>query len=213
LTRGDCSTEDRIAVLSTYAIRDYYRGVILSVGDFDFHEMAGLYCLVVIERDPFLEIVRDETLVPEPIRATFPQFQTLVGLDNSVWYEAAAGVDSTNAGFSVGIPTQGIDYNLSLQIWLTGIQIDIDGDGVWEHTQTCADTDPGALADCAGSEDNPVYTFEYETRAFHPFTIRTLWEGQAVDETGQVLNIAPGLLMNEHIFDWETVEVRSSLDD
>ena len=30
--------------------------------------------------------------------------------------------------------------------------------------------------------------------------------------TGEVLNIDPGLLFNEHTFDWETVEVRSSLD-
>lgn len=212
LTRGDCSTEDRIAVLSTYAVRDYHRGVTLSVGDFDFHERAGLYCLVVIERDPWLELVRDESLVPEPVRATYPQFRTLVGLDNSVWYDVAAGVDGTNGGFSVGIPTQGVDYNLTLQIWLTGIEIDIDGDGVWEYTQSCTGTGVGDLESCAGSEEDPVYAFEYETRAFHPFTIRALWAGQAVDETGQLLDIAPGLLLNEFTFDWETVEVRSSLD-
>ena len=65
---------------------------------------------------------------------------------------------------------------------------------------------------CSGSPENPVFTFEYDTRAFHPFTIRTHWAGIAVDETGQVLNIDPGMLLNEYTFDWETVEVRSSLD-
>jgi hypothetical protein len=33
-----------------------------------------------------------------------------------------------------------------------------------------------------------------------------------VDPNGIVLDIDPNLLMNEYTFDWETVEVRSSLD-
>ena len=213
LTRGDCSTDDRLAVLATSGIRDARTGQVLQAGDFDLHDLGGLYCLVVITRDPLQELVEDQSLVPDPVRATFPQFTTLVGLDNSVWYDVAPGENRTTDGFGIAIPTAGADYNLTLQIWLAGIQIDIDGDGNLEYDQLCPGTDPGQLAACAGSELDPVYTFQYETRAFHPFTIRTVWAGLAVDETGQILNIAPGVLFNEFTFDWETVEVRSSLDD
>jgi hypothetical protein len=212
LTRDDCSTDERIAVLATSATRDARTGALLNQGDFDLHDVGGLYCLVVIVRDPWLELVRDESLVPQPIRATYPQYRTLVGLDNQVWYEVAADQNPTNEGFAVSIPTMGNDYNLTLQIWLAGIRVDIDGDGVWEYANDCAGASQQDLAACAGSLENPVYTFEYETRAFHPFTIRTHWAGIAVDETGQVLNIDPGMLLNEYTFDWETVEVRSSLD-
>lgn len=212
LTRGDCSTEDRIAVLSTAASYDARTGEILGTGDYDLHDLGGLYCLVVISRDPWLEIVRDQSLVPEPVRATYPQSRTLVGLDNSVWYDVAAGLNPTSEGFSIDLPTAGISYNLTLQIWLAEILIDTNGDGEWDFSKTCPDRDPETLALCAGSLDNPVYAFEYETRAFHPFTIQTRWGGQAVDPNGIVLDIHPNLLLNEYTFDWETVEVRSSLD-
>jgi hypothetical protein len=212
VARGDCSTEDRIAVLSSHAIRDAYLGAVNIAGDFDDEDRRGLYCLVVIERDPWLDLVEDESLVPEPVRATFPQFRTLVGLENSVWYDVVAGEEPTNDGFSIGLPTAGIDYNLTLAIWLTEIRVDIDGDGDWDFIRECPGTDPDQLEACAGSAENPVYTFEYENRAFHPFTIETRWGGQAVDADGLVLDIDPELLFNEYTFDWETVEVRSSLD-
>ncbi|MFW2383512.1 MAG: hypothetical protein ACN4GZ_17290, partial [Acidimicrobiales bacterium] len=210
--RDDCSTEDLIGVLATSVVFDSRNTVSISTGNFDDHDIGNLYCLVVIERDPWLEIVRDSALVPEPIRATFPQFRTLVGLENSVWYDVAAGDDLTSGGFTVDIPTTGNSYRLTLNIWLSGIRVDIDGDGEWEFNKTCSGSDADTLTPCAGSAENPVYTFEYETRAFHPFTIQTLWAGRAVDPAGNVLNIDPGLLLNEHTFDWETVEVRSSLD-
>lgn len=212
IARGDCSTEDRIAVMSSHAIRDAYLGTVVESSDFDADERLGRYCLVVIERDPWLDLVEDESLVPEPVRATFPQFRTLVGLENSVWYDVVAGEDPTNDGFSIGLPTAGIDYNLTLTIWLTEIRVDIDGDGNWDFIRECPGTDPGQLEACAGSAENPVYTFEYENRAFHPFTIETRWGGQAIDADGLILDIDPELLFNEYTFDWETVEVRSSLD-
>jgi hypothetical protein len=210
VARGDCSTEDRIAVLSSHAIRDAYLGEVKVAGDYD--ERLGRYCLVVIERDPWLDLVEDESLVPEPIRATFPHFRTLVGLENRVWYDVAAGDDPTNDGFSVDLPTAGIDYNLTLTIWLTEIRVDIDGDGVWDFSRECPGIHPDQLEACAGSVDNPLLTFEYENRAFLPFTIETRWGGQAIDPNGITLDIDPNLLMNEYTFDWETVEVRSSLD-
>jgi hypothetical protein len=210
--RDDCSTEELIGVLATSAVHDARTSLTISTGNFDAHDIGNLYCLVVIERDPWLEIVRDSALVPEPIRATFPQFRTLVGLENSVWYDVAEGDDLAAGGFTVDIPTTGNTYRLTLNIWLSGIRVDTDGDGDWEFNKTCSGTDPVTLTPCAGSAENPVYTFEYETRAFHPFTIQTLWAGLAVDPAGNILNIDPGLLLNEHAFDWETVEVRSSLD-
>jgi len=206
--REDCSTEEMVGVLATAVVRDAYRQVPISIGSFDEHDIGGLYCLVVIEREPWLEIVRDEALIPEPVRATFPQFRTIVGLENQIWYEVAPGVNPTAGGFSVAIPTAGNPYNLSLTVWLTGVRIDIDGDGEWEYDNRCT----GDLVTCTGSPDSPIYTFQYETRALHDFTIQTLWAGQAVGPTGEVLNISPGLLLNEHTFGWETVEVRSSLD-
>ncbi|MCP4964280.1 MAG: hypothetical protein GY926_03495, partial [bacterium] len=210
--RDDCSTEDLIGVLATSIVFDSRTAVSISTGSFDDHDIGNLYCLVVIERDPWLEIVSDSALVPEPVRATFPQFRTLVGLENSVWYDVAEGDDLTSGGFTVDIPTTGNSYRLTLNIWLSGIRVDIDGDGEWDFDKTCPGSDAGTLAPCAGSAENPVYTFEYETRAFHRFTIQTLWAGLAVDPAGNVLNIDPGLLLNEHTFDWETIEVRSSLD-
>ena len=212
IARGDCSTEDRIAILSSHAIRDAYLGEVDIAGDFDDADRRGLYCLIVIERDPWLDLVKDESLVPDPIRATFPQFRTLVGLENSVWYDVAGGDDPTSDGFSVDLPTAGIDYNLTLTIWLTEIRVDIDGDGLWDFTRECPGTDPDQLETCAGSADNPIFTYEYENRAIHPFTIETRWGGQAIDPNGIALDIDPNLLMNEYTFDWETVEVRSSLD-
>ncbi len=206
--RDDCSTDEMIGVLSTASVHDAFRGVRIETGSFDDHDIGGLYCLVVIERDPWLEIVRDEALIPEPVRATFPQFRTLVGLENRVWYEVGPGADPVTGGFHVAIPTAGNDYDLTLNVWLTGIRVDIDGDGRWELDRTCA----ADLEPCTGSADAPIFTFEYETRALHTFTIQTLWAGQAFGPTGEVLNISPGLLRNEHTFDWETVEVRSSLD-
>jgi len=206
--RDDCSTEEMIGVLSTASIRDAFRGVTVETGSFDEHDIGGLYCLVVIERDPWLEVVHDSALIPEPVRATFPRYRTLVGLENSVWYEVAEGYDATNGGFAVSIPTDGNDYNLTLDVWLTGIRVDTDGDGDWEYDRACS----GGLMACTGSADDPFYTFEYQARAFHTFTIQTRWAGQAFGPTGEVLNIDPGLLFNEHTFDWETVEVRSSLD-
>jgi hypothetical protein len=211
--RDDCSTDDMIGVLSTAAVRDAYRRLTIETGSFDDHDIGGLYCLVVIERDPWLELVEDEALIPEPVRATFPQFRTLVGLENSVWYEVAPGENATAGGFSVGIPTQGNDYTLNLSIWLTGIRFDIDGDGDWEYDHSCLGDAPDSLAPCVGSAESPVFTFEYEARAFHAFTMQTVWAGQAVGPTGEILNIDPGLLFNEYTFDWETVEVRSSLDE
>lgn len=207
MARGDCSDGDRLAVLSTAAIRDVYRGVTLSIGDFDIHDIGGLYCLVIITRDSLYERLEDEERIPEPLRATFPQTRTLVGLENSVWYDVAEGVDPINGGFDLGIPTAGNDYFLDLDIWLAGVEIDINGDGYPEFRISCTDS-----AACTGSLDDPLYTFEYETRAFHNFTIRTLWAGIAVDEIGTVLNIEPGMMGNAFTFDWETVEVRSSLD-
>lgn len=213
IARDDCSTDDMIAVLSTSAVRDAYRGLTLSVGSFDDHDLGGLYCLVVIQRDPWLELVEDQALVPDPVRATFPQLRTLVGLDNSVWYEVATGDNLTNGGFSVTIPTAGNDYSLTLDIWLAGIRVDIDGDGIWEFEKSCSGSTADVLEPCAGSAEDPVYTFEYQTRAFHAFTIQTLWAGQAVGPAGEILNIDPGLLLNDYTFDWETAEVRSSLDN
>ena len=87
--RDDCSTEEMIGVLATAAVRDAFRGITIDTGSFDDHDIGGLYCLVVIERDPWLELVEDEAFIPEPVRATFPQFRTLVGLENRVWYEVA----------------------------------------------------------------------------------------------------------------------------
>lgn len=210
LARGDCSTDDQIAVLSTAAVYDARIGRILQQGDFDFHDIGGLYCLVVIERDPWLQRIEDQALVPEPVRATFPQTRTLVGLENRAWYEVAAGDSRTSDGFELDLPTAGATYHLTLEIWLTEIRIDVDGDGSWDFTKTCPNLE--LLELCAGSLDNPVYTFQYETRAFHPFTIQTNWGGRATDGAGNVLDIDPGLLLNSSTFDWETVEVRSSLD-
>ena len=207
VARDDCSTDEMIGVLSTASVRDAFRGVTMETGNFDDHDIAGLYCLVVIERDPFLEIVHDSALIPEPVRATFPQYRTLVGLENRVWYEVAPGSDPTTGGFSVSIPTHGNNYNLTLDVWLSGIRVDIDGDGDWEYDDGC--THP---VSCIGSPDNPIFTFEYETKALHTFTIQTVWAGQAFGPAGEVLNINPGVLLNEHTFNWETVEVRSSLD-
>jgi hypothetical protein len=207
--RDDCSTDEMIGVLATATVRDAFRRIDIATGSFDEHDIGGLYCLVVIERDPWLEIVRDEALIPAPVRATFPQFRTLVGLENHVWYEVEAGGQPTDGGFAVGIPTAGNDYNLTLDVWLTGVRVDTDGDGIWDFERSCTDADTQA---CTGSPDQPIYTFEYESRALHRFTIQTLWAGQALGPTGEVLNISPGLLLNEHTFDWETVEVRSSLN-
>jgi hypothetical protein len=206
--RDDCSTDEMIGVLSTASVRDAYRGVNLETGSFDDHDIAGLYCLVVIEREPWLEIVRDNALIPEPQRATFPQFRTLVGLENRVWYEVAPGLNPVTGGFSVAIPTTGNDYGLTLDVWLTGVRIDIDGDDIWDLSRECAD-EP---TNCVGSEQDPVFLFEYELRGLHAFTIQTIWAGQATGPTGEVLNINPGMLLNDFAFDWETVEVRSSLD-
>ncbi len=206
--REDCSTDDLVGVLATAAVRDAYRQIPISTGSFDEHDIGGLYCLVVIEREPWLEIVRDEALIPEPVRATFPQFRTIVGLENQIWYEVGPAANPTSGGFSVAIPTAGNSYDLDLTVWLTGVRIDTNGDGEWEYANRCRDD----IAACTGSADSPIYTFEYTTRALHSFTIQTLWAGQAVGPTGEVLNISPGLLLNEHTFAWETVEVRSSLD-
>lgn len=207
VTRGDCSDDQRIAVLATSAVRDVFLGDTLSTGDFDIHDMGDLYCLVVITRDNLYERLQAEDHVPEPIRASFPQTRTLVGLQNSVWYDVAVGLDPASGGFGLAIDTAGADYILDLDIWLAGIEIDINGDGEWDYTTACDD-----LASCAGSLEEPVYTFAYEARALHTFTIRTLWAGIAVDEIGTVLNIEPGMMGNELTYDWETVEVRSSLD-
>lgn len=212
LARGDCSTEDQLAVLSTAAVYDARIGRILQQGDFDFHDIGGLYCLVVVERDPWLQRIEDQALVPEPVRSTYPRNRTLVGLGNRAWYDVAAGTNRTNDGFELDLPTAGADYHLTLEIWLTEIRIDIDGDGSWDFTKACPDPDPELLGRCAGSLDNPAYTFEYEARAFHPFTIQTNWGGRATDGAGNVLDIDPSLLLNSYTFDWETVEVRSSLD-
>ncbi|MDJ0924144.1 MAG: hypothetical protein QNJ77_06235 [Acidimicrobiia bacterium] len=212
IARGDCSSEDRIAVLASYAVRDAFLGQTSRSWDFDFEDRNGLYCLVVIERDPWLDLVRDRSYVPPPIRATYPQYRTLVGLDNHVWYDVLAGTDRTRDGFSVDLPTSGISYSLTLDIWLTEIRVDIDSDGSWDLVRECPDPDPEILELCAGSVDSPVYTFQYESRALHPFTIETRWSGQAVDPDGIVLEIDPNLLMNQYTFGWETVEVRSSLD-
>ena len=65
--RDDCSTDELIGVLSTAAVHDAFRGARIEVGSFDAHDEGGLYCLVVIERDPWLEIVHDEALIPEPV--------------------------------------------------------------------------------------------------------------------------------------------------
>jgi hypothetical protein len=212
LARGDCSTDDQIAVLSTAAAYDARIGRILQRGDFDLHDIAGLYCLVVIERDPWLQRIEDQALVPQPVRATFPSTRTLVGLANRTWYDVADDDNRTTDGFDLDLPTAGADYHLTLEIWLTRIQVDVDGDGAWDFTKTCPDPDAELLDLCAGSLDDPVYTFEYETRAFHPFTIQTNWGGRATDDAGNVLDIDPSLLRNAATFDWETVEVRSSLD-
>ena len=212
IARGDCSTDQRIGVLSSHAVRDAFLGEFTFAGDFDFEDRNGLYCLVVIERDPWLDLIRDRSLVPEPVRATYPQLRTLVGLDNRVWYDVAPGTDKVQDGFSIALETEGIDYSLTLDIWLTEIRVDIDGDGNWDYVEECPDPDPEMLDLCAGSVDDPVFTFEYEIRAFHPFTIETRWGGLAIDPDGIALDIDPNLLMNQYTFDWETVEVRSSLD-
>ena len=212
VARGDCSTEERIGVLSSHAIRDAYLGDITLARDFDFEDRSGLYCLVVIERDPWLDLIRDQSYVPEPVRATYPEQRTLVGLDNRVWYDVAPGIDRVRDGFSVTIETAGIDYNLTLEIWLTEIRVDTDGDGVWDFVKECPATDPELLDLCAGSVDDPILTFNYENRAFHPFAIETRWGGLAIDPDGIALDIDPNLLLNQYTFDWETVEVRSSLD-
>lgn len=205
---GDCSDGDQLAVFAQYGVRDIFRGATEVTSDYDVSYRLGNYCLVVLVRDDVDEYLSGGTYVPEPIRATLPQFRTLVGLENSVWYDVTHGENPTDRSFRLGIDTAGADYYLDVHIWLSGIQIDIDGDGNPESTRTCED-----VALCPGTEDDPVYTFEYEIRAIHPFTIRTLWTGYAEDEVGTVLNIEPGLMWNEFTFDWETVEVRSSLDD
>jgi len=204
---GDCSDDDQVAVFALYGTRDVYRDITSLTSDFDVSWRLGNYCLVVVDEEDARDRLRGDTHVPDPIRATFPQFRTLVGLENSVWYDVADGLDPSNGGFTLAIETAGADYLLDVQIWLAGISIDIDGDGEWEYNHTCEDS-----ATCTGSLEDPIYTFEYETRAFHTFTIRTLWAGYAVDEAGLILSIEPGMMWNEHTFDWETVEVRSSLD-
>ena len=212
IARGDCSTDERIAVLSSHATRDAFLGEVTLAGDFDFEDRSGLYCLVVIERDPWHDLIRDQSYVPEPVRATYPELRTLVGLDNRVWYDVAPGVDRVRDGFSLAIETAGIDYNLTLEIWLAEIRVDTDGDGTWDFAKQCPATDTEQLDLCAGSVDTPIFTFQYENRAFHPFTIETRWGGLAVDPDGIALDIDPNLLMSQYTFDWETVEVRSSLD-
>ncbi|MGA9596758.1 MAG: hypothetical protein WBV06_11405 [Acidimicrobiia bacterium] len=204
---GDCSDGDQLAIFAQYASQDVFRHVTAVTSDYDVSYRLGHYCLVVVNQNDVRDHLHGDEYVPEPVRATFPQSRTLVGLENSVWYDVADGSDPTDGGFALTIDTAGADYLLNVQIWLSGIQIDIDGDGEWDYTSSCADT-----AACPGSLENPVYTFAYETRALHLFTIRTLWAGVATDRAGNVLNVEPGMMWNEHTFDWETVEVRSSLD-
>ena len=72
--------------------------------------------------------------------------------------------------------------------------------------------DATTLTDCGGSADDPLFVFEYEERAFHHFVIEGRWAGQAIDENGLVHILDPDFLAVQYTFDWETVEVRSSLD-
>lgn len=209
---GSCTDEDRIGVRAIDVLWDARSETIGSYGDIGLHEYPDRYCIEIIDIDRWRQTIRASDFLPKPVRATYPQFRTLVGLANEVWYEVAAGEQRYIDGFYVELPTAGTTYNINVSIWLEEIAIDIDGDGVWDRTVTCSAGDTESLTDCGGSLEDPIFTFEYEQRAFHHFIIESRWAGEAIDEEGIVHILDPDYLAVQHVFDWETVEVRSSLD-
>ncbi len=207
-----CTDENRIGVLSIDALWDARRGTIGSFGDIGLHEYSDRYCVEIVDVDRWRQIIRASDYLPRPVRATYPQFRTLVGLENRVWYDVAPGNDRYVDGFHVSLPTPGTTYEIDVSIWLQEVAIDIDGDGHWDHTATCSTGDASSLTDCGGTADHPLLTFEYDERAYHRFVIESRWAGRAIDEDGLVHVLDPNFLAVQYTFDWETVEVRSSLD-
>lgn len=188
---GPCTDENRIGVRAIDALWDARLGTIGSFGDIGLHEYADRYCLEIITRDRWRDIVEASDYLPKPVRATYPRFRTLVGLDNNVWYDVATGSNRYTDGFDLQLPTAGVTYDLTVTIWLAEIRIDIDGDGTYEYTATCSTGDAATLTDCGGSLDNPIYTFDYPLRAFHPFTIETRWPAEPSTKTASPTSSTP----------------------
>lgn len=207
-----CTDDTRIGVRAIDAIWDARQGTVGSYGSIGIHEYPDRFCVEVIDIDGWRQMIDAGDYLPTPIRATYPQFRTLVGLDNQVWYEVTEGEERYIDGFYIALPTPGITYNVTVDVWLEELAIDVDGDGVWDHTVTCSTGDADSLTDCGGSLDDPLFEFAYEHRAFHTFTIESRWAGTAIDEHGIVHTLDPNHLTRQYTFDWETVEVRSSLD-
>lgn len=207
-----CTDEERIGVKSIDALWDARRGTIGSFGEIGIHEYSDRYCIEIVDADRWRQIIRASDFLPRPVRATYPQYRTLVGLENRAWYEVDPGDDRYVDGFHVSLPTAGTTYEIDVNIWLEEVAIDIDGDGDWDHVVTCSTGDAASLTDCGGSADEPLFLFEYDERAFHHFVIESRWAGQATDEDGLVHILDPNFLAVQYTFDWETVEVRSSLD-
>lgn len=208
-----CTDDSMIGVRSIDAIWDARHGTIGSYGSIGIHEYSERYCVEIIDIDGWRQIINASDYLPTPVRATYPQFRTLVGLENLVWYEVTEGENRYIDGFRVELPTPGITYNVNVDIWLEGLAIDINGDGVWDHTVTCSNGSADSLTECGGDLDDPLFRFAYDERAFHQFTIESRWAGTAVDDHGIVHVLDPNYLAVQYTFDWETVEVRSSLDN
>ena len=209
---GSCTDEERIAVRAIDVLWDARLSTIGSYGAIGLHEYPERYCVEVVDIDLWRQMIRASDYLPKPVRATYPQYRTLVGLDNHVWYEVDTGDDRYFDSFHVALPTPGTTYEVDVDIWLKELAIDTDGDGDWDHEVTCSGDDAASVTDCGGSLVDPIFTFHYEDRAFHQFIIESRWAGEAIDESGIVHILDPDYLSVQHIFDWETVEVRSSLD-
>ena len=190
---ASCTDEDRIAVRAIDVLWDVRNATIGSFGDIGLHEFPDRYCVEVVDIDRWRQIVHARDFLPKPVRATYPQYRTLVGLENQVWYEVEEGQDRYVDGFYVELPTPGTTYNINVTIWLEELAIDIDGDGDWDHTVTCSTGDAESVADCGGSLEDPIFTFEYEQRAYHHFVIESRWAGEAIDEEGIIHILDPEL--------------------
>jgi len=211
---GSCTGVERIGVRAL-AMR-YDTRVHATVGnllEFGVDQTPETVCVEIVTQAEWHGLIDGSHEIPDPIRATFPQYRTLVGLENSVWYQVDADQDRYHDSFTVHLPTPGgRDWVADVQAWLEELAIDVDGDGVWEHTVTCSTEGAESVVDCGGSLEDPLYSFMYEYRGVHAFTIEARWAGFAVGPTGEIHDLDPEYLTRQYTFDWETVEVRSSLD-
>lgn len=209
-----CTDEERIGVRSLAMRYDTRLGrVVGNLVEFGIDEAPETVCVEIIDIEGWRGMIEDSDEIPDPIRATFPQYRTLVGLANSVWYEVEADQDRYHDGFTVHLPTPGgRDWTVDVQAWLEELAIDVDGDEVWDYTVTCSTGDPESVVDCGGTLDEPLYSFMYDDRGIHAFTIEARWAGIGTGPTGEIHDLDPQYLTRQYTFDWETVEVRSSLD-